>query len=124
MTSCAEASAQVEQIRRNNVNYSSYRSVADYVVTVAHWQAHLNCSLGLYSGPADGIWGINSRRAVQTHMAHLDLYRGPEDGAWGINTWKAIQQWATNDGAYEGPIDGVPGPNTWSAIFGILVPVN
>lgn len=124
MTTCSEASAQIEQIRRENVNYSSYRTVADYVVTVAHWQAYLNCSLHLYSGPADGIWGINSRQAVQTRMQQLGHYHGPVDGDWGINTWKAIQQWATDDGIYEGPIDGVPGPNTWSAIFGILVPVN
>lgn len=123
MTTCAEAAGQLVGIRSSNPNYSNNRRVADYVVTVAHWQAMINCA-GHYTGPADGIWGPNSRLGVQKHLAAKNLYGGLQDGVWGSLTWTAIQNWARTEGTYRGPVDGVPGPNTWEAIFWMTVPVN
>lgn len=123
MTTCSEAAEQLHQIRAANPNYSQNRRVADYVVTVAHWQGTINCA-GHYTGPADGVWGPNSRRGVQNHLTQRGYYGGLRDGIWGPLTWTAIQSWATKEGSYRGPVDGVPGPNTWEAIFWMTVPVN
>lgn len=121
MVSCAEASEQASNVRAANPNYSNFRQVADYVVTVASWQNNLVCA-GHYNGPADGIWGPNSRKGVQLQMRAYE-YGGPIDGDWGTNTWKAIQRFAAADGNYDGPIDGAPGGFTWEGIFYAVVPL-
>lgn len=70
---------------------------------------------GGYTGPLDGVMGVNSFKAMQTNLAREYGYTGPIDGIPGINTWKAVQRWAARYG-YTGPIDGVPGKNTWRAV--------
>lgn len=70
---------------------------------------------GGYTGPIDGVMGVNSFKGVQTNLAREYGYGGSIDGVPGINTWKAVQRWAARYG-YSGPIDGYPGPNTWRAV--------
>jgi peptidoglycan hydrolase-like protein with peptidoglycan-binding domain len=111
---------QQTPIRYARPDYIDHRFEADYIVTVAYWQASVYCA-GLYTGPADGYWGPNSRAAVQQDMRRYG-YNGPIDGVWGTSTWRAIQQFATREGTYRGPIDGVPGRNTWEGIFYAVVP--
>lgn len=122
MTTQQEEYDQSVAVREANPDYILRQSEADFVVTVACWQVQL-FDRGLYSGPADGIWGPNSRRAVQLQV-HPYGYNGPYDGVWGINTWKGIQQMVTSTSTYRGPIDGVPGPNTWAALFFAYVPLD
>lgn len=70
---------------------------------------------GGYTGPLDGVMGVESWRGVQRNLARESGYTGPIDGVPGGNTWKAVQRWATHYG-YSGPIDGAPGKNTWRAV--------
>ncbi len=122
MTTCSEALTQCTDIRENERNgvYPGSPSTADWVPTVAHWQADLTCGGWGYSGPSDGYWGINSRMAVQRQVVQYG-YGGPIDGVWGVNTWKAIQRMA-QQGGYGGPIDGLPGSNTWYARWNLFRP--
>lgn len=70
---------------------------------------------GGYTGPLDGVMGVNSWKGVQTNLVRESGYDGPVDGVPGPNTWKAVQRWASRYG-YDGPVDGAPGPNTWRAV--------
>ncbi|WP_230686694.1 GH25 family lysozyme [Catellatospora vulcania] len=65
---------------------------------------------GGYTGPVDGVMGVNSWKGVQTAVKGYG-YNGPVDGLPGENTYKAIQSLA-QDGGYTGPVDGILGPNT------------
>ncbi|MFC4131726.1 peptidoglycan-binding protein [Hamadaea flava] len=65
---------------------------------------------GGYTGPVDGVMGVNSWKGVQTAVRGYG-YTGPIDGVPGTNTYKAIQSLA-RDGGYTGPVDGILGPNT------------
>jgi GH25 family lysozyme M1 (1,4-beta-N-acetylmuramidase)/lysozyme family protein len=65
---------------------------------------------GGYTGPVDGVMGVNSWKGVQTAVRGFG-YTGPIDGVPGTNTYLAIQTLA-RDGGYTGPVDGVLGPNT------------
>lgn len=123
MTTCSEANQQCGVIRENERNgvYPGSPYTADWIPTVAHWQANLNCGGFGYTGPADGIWGPNSRKAAQVQARGFG-YQGPIDGVWGVNTWKAIQEMARRYGGYQGPIDGDPGPNTWYALWNYFRP--
>lgn len=67
---------------------------------------------GGYTGPTDGVLGVNSWIGIQNNLKREYGYDGPADGYPGTNTWKALQRWAAKYG-YTGPIDGAPGPNTW-----------
>lgn len=66
-----------------------------------------------YSGPIDGVPGINTWKGVQLTARAGGGYSGPIDGVPGHNTWVAVQTYAKHWGGYLGPIDGVPGFNTW-----------
>ena len=70
---------------------------------------------GGYTGPQDGVLGVNSWQGIQANLARESGYTGPLDGVPGPNTWAAMQRWAARYG-YTGPIDGAPGPNTWRAV--------
>ncbi|MBV1851319.1 GH25 family lysozyme [Catellatospora tritici] len=65
---------------------------------------------GGYTGPVDGVMGVNSWKGVQTAVRGYG-YTGPIDGVPGVNTYRAIQSLA-RDGGYTGPVDGELGPNT------------
>lgn len=118
--SCSAALASARAFKFSHPHLMNQPGLADNRITVAYWQARMTCR-GYYSGPVDGIWGPNSRAAVQQDMAARYSYTGPIDGVWGVNTWAAIQRFAAAEGGYSGPIDGVPGPNTWTGIFGAVV---
>jgi hypothetical protein len=69
--------------------------------------------LGRYSGPADGVPGINTWKGVQRTVRDRAGYTGPIDGKPGVNTYKAMQRYAKAGGGYTGPVDGVLGANSW-----------
>jgi peptidoglycan hydrolase-like protein with peptidoglycan-binding domain len=70
--------------------------------------------LGGYTGPVDGVMGLNSWKGVQAAVRGYG-YQGPIDGVPGIATWKGLQNLAKL-GGYSGPVDGVPGPNTYAGL--------
>jgi hypothetical protein len=68
---------------------------------------------GRYSGPIDGVWGVNSIKGIQITCANVG-YTGPIDGEPGPNTCHYVQVYAQRFGSYTGPIDSILGPNSWS----------
>lgn len=66
-----------------------------------------------YSGPEDGVWGVNSIKGIQTTIRNVG-YTGPIDGIPGSNTCYYVQVYAAKYGDYTGPIDRILGPNTWA----------
>lgn len=68
---------------------------------------------GRYSGPIDGVWGVNSIKGIQTTCANVG-YTGPIDGVPGQNTCHYVQVYAQRFGSYTGPVDSILGPNSWS----------
>ncbi|WP_164509834.1 N-acetylmuramoyl-L-alanine amidase [Gulosibacter massiliensis] len=83
--------------------------------TAAQWktiQAWLK-RLGRYSGPADGVPGVNTWKGIQRTVRDRAGYTGPIDGKPGVNTYKAMQRYAQG-GGYTGPVDGVLGANSWA----------
>ena len=71
-----------------------------------------------YTGPIDGVPGVNTYAALQRQM-HNYGYTGPDDGVPGVNTYAALQRLAAQYG-YTGPIDGVMGPNSWRGVATFL----
>ena len=69
--------------------------------------------LGRYSGPADGVPGVNTWKGIQQTVKLRAGYTGPVDGKPGVNTYKAMQRYAAG-GGYTGPVDGILGPNSWA----------
>lgn len=67
-----------------------------------------------YTGPIDGVPGINTRKALQ-RLAQKGGYTGPIDGKIGKNTVKGLQEVARS-GGYTGPIDGIPAEYTWNGV--------
>lgn len=74
---------------------------------------------GGYTGPVDGVPGVNTWLGVQKVLRDLGYYSGPVDGVPGINTYKGLQLLA-EDGGYTGPIDGIPGTNTYNGLQAYL----
>ena len=70
--------------------------------------------LGRYSGPVDGVPGVNTWKGIQTTVKKFGYYGGPVDGKPGVNTYKGIQQYAKAGGGYTGPVDGVLGAKSWA----------
>lgn len=68
---------------------------------------------GRYSGPADGVWGPNTIKGIQTTIRNVG-YDGPVDGIPGPETCRLVQVYAQRFGSYTGPIDRVLGPNGWA----------
>lgn len=68
---------------------------------------------GRYSGPVDGVFGVNTRKGVQMTCAAGGGYKGPIDGVPGEQTSYAIQRYAAAWGDYTGPIDGAPRTKSW-----------
>lgn len=73
-----------------------------------------------YTGPVDGVMGVNSWIGVQRWLASDSRwgFSGAIDGTPDVGTYKAIQRVAAYRSVpsgyyYTGPIDGYPGPNTW-----------
>ncbi|MGL4173087.1 MAG: peptidoglycan-binding domain-containing protein [Actinomycetota bacterium] len=69
----------------------------------------------VYTGPVDGIPGINTWKSIQENMKLFAYYEGPVDGIPGPNTYKSMQTFAAYyfGTRYEGPIDGVMGYYSW-----------
>lgn len=87
----------------------------DYNPEAADWrriQAALKAR-GRYSGPVDGIPGVNTHKGVQLTCKNVG-YTGPIDGIPGPNTCHYVQVYAARFGDYTGPIDSVLGPNSWA----------
>ena len=87
----------------------------DYGQEHADWrriQAALKAR-GRYSGPVDGIPGVNTHKGVQLTCKNVG-YTGPIDGIPGPNTCHYVQVYAARFGDYTGPIDSVLGPNSWA----------
>ena len=78
-------------------------------------------NIGLYTGLVDGAFGPKSWAAVQAYLlsqgAHF--YSGPADGVPGINTIKGMQRLAAI-GGYTGPVDGVWGPKSDAGLNAFL----
>ncbi len=51
---------------------------------------------------------------LQTRLADLDLYTGPIDGVFGVQTQQAVEQFQRQVGLN---VDGIVGPETWLALF-------
>ncbi|PJJ55521.1 hypothetical protein [Compostimonas suwonensis] len=68
-----------------------------------------------YTGPIDGVMGVNSWKGMQTFLQSHG-YTGPIDGVPGTNTYRAMQKWAADAGHYGGPQDGVMGVNSWNGV--------
>jgi peptidoglycan hydrolase-like protein with peptidoglycan-binding domain len=62
---------------------------------------------------------VNTYMALQRDLTAHWGYTGPIDGVPGVNTYEAWQRMAATYG-YTGPIDGDPGPNTYRAIATFL----
>ena len=69
---------------------------------------------GGYTGPLDGVPGVNTWIGLQTFVRGYG-YTGPIDGIPGLNTWMAVQRLA-QEGGYDGPIDGIAGANTFAGL--------
>jgi peptidoglycan hydrolase-like protein with peptidoglycan-binding domain len=83
-------------------------------------------ALGFYAGPVDGIWGPDTRAAVERFQRNralqvtsdLDqvtvsaLQAAPQPSA----TVRDTQQRLSASGFYDGPVDGVWGPGTRAAV--------
>ena len=68
-----------------------------------------------YTGPIDGVPGVNTWKAVQGLLNRYGFYSGPVDGVPGINTWQGVQKLAQL-GGYTGPVDGIPGDKTFAGL--------
>jgi hypothetical protein len=68
---------------------------------------------GRYSGPINGIWGVNSIEGIQTTCANVG-YVGPINGIPGANTCHYVQVYAQKFGGYTGPVNSILGPNSWN----------
>lgn len=88
---------------------SSTTATAAQWKTIQEWLKRL----GRYSGPADGVPGVNTWKGVQRTVRDRAGYTGPIDGKPGVNTYKAMQRYAQG-GGYTGPVDGVLGANSWA----------
>ncbi len=71
-------------------------------------------ALNGYTGPIDGVLGVQSWAGVQRGMRDYG-YTGPDDGVPGVHTYAAMQRLAAAHG-YTGPVDGVLGPNSYRGI--------
>ncbi len=72
-----------------------------------------------YTGPIDGVFGVNSWKGIQNFLKANYGYTGPADGVPGTYTYRALQRWAadtSHGGTYTGPIDGVLGVNSWTGV--------
>lgn len=67
-----------------------------------------------YTGPIDGVLGVNSWAGTQRGLRDYG-YTGPDDGIPGTNTYMAMQRLASHWG-YTGPIDGELGPNSYRGL--------
>lgn len=92
-----------------------YTGPVDGVPGVNTWRGVQQVMRGYgYTGPVDGAPGTNTYAAMQ-RLAQKGGYTGPVDGALGVNSWKGLQTVLRGFG-YAGPIDGVPGTNTYAAL--------
>ena len=71
---------------------------------------------GGYTGPSDGVMGVNSWKGFQTFLKKEFGYQGVIDGYPGTETYRAMQRYAAQNGYYTGVQDGVMGPNSWSGL--------
>ena len=72
-----------------------------------------------YTGPINGVFGVNSWIGMQKFLAAYYGYTGPINGVPGTNTYKALQRWASDKkhgGTYTGPINGVLAVNSWTGV--------
>lgn len=67
---------------------------------------------GRYSGPVDGVFGVNTRKGVQLTIKNVG-YAGPIDGIPGRETSYYIQEYARRFGDYKGPVDRAPREMSW-----------
>lgn len=49
-------------------------------------------------------------------LARLNGYTGPINGVLGVNSWKGIQAYLRDTWGYLGPVNGIPGVNTYKAM--------
>lgn len=71
---------------------------------------------GGYTGPINGIFGVNSWKGMQTFLKNNYGYDGPVNGIPGTNTYRAMQAWAKDRGGYSGPVNGIMGVNSWTGV--------
>jgi len=88
------------------------------VVLLLHKRLQLFASFNGYTGPLDGVMGVNSWIGVQRGFRAYG-YNGPLDGAPGTNTFMAMQRVASKFG-YTGPIDGVLGTESYKGFAKFL----
>lgn len=69
--------------------------------------------LGLYKGPANGDWNIETRKGIQLALEQVG-FTGDIDGQLTPDTVNYVQIYAKKPGNYVGPIDKDLGPNTWA----------
>jgi len=73
-----------------------------------------------YTGPVNGIPGVNTYKALQRYLQANWGYTAGIDGVLGVNSYKAMQRAAVASGwvdgtAYTGPIDGTMAQRDWAA---------
>lgn len=88
------------------------------------WQRALT-KLGLYDGPIDDAFGVNSVKGMQQHLKN-EGYLPPDyvvDGEPGPNYGRALQAYARDRGGYRGPQNGDPGENTSLALIQIALAI-
>lgn len=68
---------------------------------------------GRYSGPIDGVFGVNTRKGVQITIAK-NGYSGPIDGIIEREGCYYIQTYAKRYGDYSGPVDRAPREASWT----------
>lgn len=69
--------------------------------------------MGRYSGAVDGVFGVNTRKGIQTTLNVSGIFPGVVDGVIERGGSYGIQKYAAKFGDYSGPIDGAPRDASW-----------
>ncbi|UOE43849.1 hypothetical protein [Agromyces larvae] len=90
-------------------------SAATTQVTAQSWTSYCQSAVwgdtSIESAPSTAMWC-----RIQGGPAAAGGYTGPVDGVMGINSWMGMQQYLKLHWQYEGPVDGEPGPYTYAAM--------
>jgi len=113
-TSATTAAAATCTTWRDGTN----QTYSSGVPTCGFWfgvQGRMASDIGGYTGPINGVMGVNSWKGVQRYLNHWGANL-TVDGAPGPATYRALQSWLnTLPGGQRVAVDGQIGPATYRA---------